>query len=226
MIKSCIISAVGKGSLHQYWIDQLNNEYDLHLIVYDDSYDAYKDDSSFVVSSKGQKFKLIFGYLNENRQLLEKYDYYYFPDDDIFIDYVNIRKLFTFMADFQLAIAQPALTSSFFSHPITVRQSKSILRYTNFVEIMQPCFSNEALNKVLFTFNENSSGWGIDYHWGKLIDYKKYNMAIIDDITSIHTRPVGFSYQTELNMGELNNYLKKFNLDGVVVELKRINMQN
>lgn len=222
MAKSCIISAVGKGSFHKSWIDQLNNEYDLHLLVYDDSYDAYKNDSSFVINSEGQKFKLIFRYLSENSHLLEKYDYYYFPDDDIFIDDVHIRRLFKYMAEFRLAIAQPALTCSFYTHHITIRQSNSILRYTNFVEMMQPCFSNEALKKVLFTFNENLSGWGIDYHWGKLVDYKKYNMAIIDDITSVHTRPVGKSYQANLNEIELQEYLKKFNLTTTNVELKQI----
>jgi hypothetical protein len=226
MAKSCIISAVGKGSFHKSWIDQLNNEYDLHLLVYDDSYDAYKNDSSFVIRSEGQKFKLIFRYLNENRHLLEQYDYYYFPDDDIFIDDVNIRRLFKYMADFRLAIAQPALTSSFYTHHITVRKGKSILRYTNFVEVMQPCFSNEALKNVLFTFNENLSGWGMDYHWGELVDYKKCNMAIIDDITSVHTRQVGLSYQAKLNEIELEAYLKKFNLTATVVELKQIEMQN
>lgn len=226
MAKSCIISAVGKGSFHKSWVDQLNKEYDLHLLVYDDSYDAYKNDSAFVIRAEGKKFKLIFQYLNENRHLLEKYDYYYFPDDDIFIDDVNIRRLFKYMADFCLAIAQPALTSSFFTHPITVKQSNSILRYTNFVEVMQPCFSNEALKKVMFTFNENLSGWGMDYHWGELVDYKKCNMAIIDDITSVHTRHVGLNYQAELNEIELQAYINKFNLTATVVELKQIDMQN
>lgn len=226
MVRSCIISAVGKESFHKSWIDRLNNEYDLHLLVYDDSYDAYKNDSSFVIRSEGRKFNSIFRYLNENNHLLEEYDYYYLPDDDIFIDDVNIRRLFGYMKEFQLAIAQPALTNSYYSHPITVKKSKSILRYTNFVEMMQPCFSSEALKKVLFTFNENLSGWGMDYHWGELIDYRKCNMAIIDDITSVHTRPIGLNYQINMNIMEREAYFKKFNLTTEVVELKQIDMQN
>lgn len=226
MVRSCIISAVGKDSFHKSWIDRLNNEYDLHLLVYDDSYNAYKNDSSFVIRSEGRKFNSIFRYLNENNHLLEEYDYYYLPDDDIFIDDVNIRRLFGYMEEFQLAIAQPALTNSFYSHPTTVKQRNSILRYTNFVEMMQPCFSSEALKKVLFTFNENLSGWGMDYHWGELIDYRRCNMAIIDDITSVHTRPIGINYQVNVNIMEREAYLKKFNLTTAVVELKQINMQN
>lgn len=222
MPKSCIISAVGKGSFHKSWIDRLNNDHDLHLLVYDDSYNAYKDDSSYVIRSEGQKFKSVFRYLQENSHLLDKYDYYYIPDDDIFIDDVNIQRLFKYMADFRLAIAQPALTCSYYSYAVTARQSKSILRYTNFVEVMQPCFSNEALKKVLFTFNENLSGWGIDFHWGELVDYKKCNVAIIDDITSVHTRPIGIRYEGNANQIELDAYLKKFNLSDTIVVLKQI----
>jgi hypothetical protein len=72
---------------------------------------------------------------------------------------------------------------------------------------MKPCFSKEALKKVLFTFNATKSGWGIDFHWGEIVEYRHMNMAIIDDITSVHTRPVQSNYYSELN-----DYINRNNL--------------
>ena len=72
---------------------------------------------------------------------------------------------------------------------------------------MQPCFSRDALKKVLFTFNENEHGWGIDFHWGMLVGYQKYNMAIIDDVESVHTRPV-----LSRHYGEMDDYVEKHKL--------------
>lgn len=206
MNKHCIIATIGSTSLHREWINN-NSKFDLHLIVYDDSYELFKNDSPYVTASKGYKFKLIYNYLCSNPDLIEQYDYFYMPDDDISITSANIQKLFRFMKKYQLAVAQPAITNSFYSYPHTAKYKDSILRHTNFVEIMQPCFSREALKKVLFTFDETISGWGIDFHWGKILNYTEYNMAIIDDIDSIHTRPVQSNHHQELS-----GYMKKYNL--------------
>jgi hypothetical protein len=208
---TCIIAAVGQDSLHREWI-QNKPDFDLHLIIYDQSYDKYKPDTDFIVQSKGYKLQLIYDYLSDNGKILDHYQYFYFPDDDISIDTRNIHRLFGYMRKYDLAIAQPALSKSYYTFKHTIKRNNSKLRYTNFVEIMQPCFSREALNRTLFTFNNTERGWGADFHWGKLVNYKKYNMAIIDDIISCHTRPV----QSE-SFEELNAYLSKYNLSREIV---------
>jgi hypothetical protein len=210
---TCIIAAVGQDSLHREWI-QNKPDFDLHLIVYDQSYAEYKSDTEFIVQSKGYKLQLIYDYLAANEKILVHYNYFYFPDDDISINTKNVHRLFSYMREYDLAIAQPALTKSYYSHTHTIKRNNSKLRYTNFVEAMQPCFSKEALDKTLFTFNDTERrwGWGADYHWGRLVNYKKYNMAIIDDILSRHTRPV----QSE-HFNEMNNYLTKYNLSQEIV---------
>jgi len=206
---------VGKESLHREWLHK-KALFDLHLIVYDDSYEIYKDDSTFITQSKGQKFKLIYEYLTQHPDLFDQYDYFYCPDDDILINHDQIHRLFNCMFHYKLDIAQPAIFNSFWSYPHTAKHSNSILRYTNFVEIMQPCFSRAAIQKVLFTFNENESGWGIDFHWGKLVNFRKKNMAIIDDVISVHTRLVRSSHQQELN-----EYLLKHQLNRKIIELHK-----
>lgn len=217
-IKWCIISAVGKTSFHRSWIKE-NPRFDLHLIVYDNSYNEYKNDTKFISQSKGNKFQLVYEYLTSNPDMINEYDYFYIPDDDIYIDTEDIHRLFEYMIKYSLAIAQPALSHSYYSYPHTLRCLNSRIRFTNFVEVMQPCFSKDALNKVLFTFNKNRNGWGIDFHWGKLVDYNKKNMAIIDDIVSVHTRPVQ-SHNTN-NFKELHEYLKKNNLSTEIKEPER-----
>ena len=47
--------------------------------------------------------KLFHDYLTNNSKYLEQYDYFYIPDDDIFIDDVNIHRLFEYMEEFGLA---------------------------------------------------------------------------------------------------------------------------
>ncbi|HYX09038.1 MAG TPA: DUF707 domain-containing protein [Bacteroidales bacterium] len=207
---TCIIAAVGQGSLHMEWI-QNEPQFDLHLIVYDESYQKYQSNADFIIQSEGYKYELIYDYLKCNPKILDYYKYFYLPDDDVSINTKNIHSLFRYMQEYDLAIAQPALCSdSYYSFPHTVRQKDSILRYTNFVEVMQPCFSKGALSKTLFTFKNTGQrwAWGTDYHWGKLVDYKKYNMAIIDDLISRHTRPV----QTE-EFENMYRYINRHSLN-------------
>lgn len=216
MKKNCVLATVGATSLHRQWIN-IRSKFDLHLIVYDDSYELFKNDTPYVTISKGYKFKLIYNYLCDNPELINQYDYFYMPDDDVSINSVKIQKLFRLMKKHQLVLAQPAIANSFYSFRHTTIQKDSILRYTNFVEIMQPCFSREALKKVLFTFDETISGWGIDYHWGKILDYTQMNMGIIDDISSEHTRPVQSDHRQELF-----NYMKKYNLNFNIYTTQKI----
>lgn len=212
--RNCVISAVGKTSLHKNWIKDQVKSFDLHLIVYDDSFNLFKSDADYVVEGKEFKLRLIYQYLMNNKGLINEYDYFFFPDDDIMIDPTNIDSLFSMMKEYNLDIAQPALSEpSYYFFPHTKKQYESDLRYTNFVEMMLPCFSQEALRTVLFTFNENVSGWGADYHWGKLVNYLKYNMAIIDCITAIHTRPI--QSECKENVLEYRAYLYKHNLQNV-----------
>ena len=208
--KNCIISAIGKNSLHKTWVAN-NRKIDLHLIVYDESYDKYKNDTKFICSLKGYKLRLVYLYLQQHPEYIEQYDYFFIPDDDISINEKNIRILFRMMRKYNLQIAQPALTNSYYTYPHTLRNKLCILHYTNFIEMMLPCFSKEALKKVLTTFNANESGWGVEWHWPLLINSNEKDMAIIDCIEAIHTRPVQNGRKE--NEIECRKYIQKYKLD-------------
>lgn len=213
----CVISAVGHNSLHRLWIaDKAMVGFDLHLLVYDNSVDTFKDDSEYVCHMKGQKLWLTYQYISQHSELIDKYDYFFIPDDDIKMQAKDIMRLFECMEKYELKIAQPSLRCSYFSWSHVLRDNCCRLRYTNFVEMMVPCFSREALKTVLFTFNENFTGWGTETHWPLLIKTNHKDMAIIDEVSVMHTRPIQSG--TSFHRRELYDYHKKFNLVTTVEE--------
>jgi len=221
--KNCIIASVGKKSLHRHWLPKTQN-YDVHLIVYDDSYSRFKHDSAYISVDKGYKLKLVYRYLEKHPEYLAHYEYFFIPDDDILISNENIERLFELMQKYSLSIAQPALLDSYFTYPSLVKDKFTLLRYTNMVEMMLPCFSKDALKKVLFTFNENESGWGTDFHWGNIINITGKEMAVIDSIFAKHTRPIQSS--KEENINNLTNYMQKYNLKIDIKEFGCIYLDN
>ena len=215
--KYCVISAAGSRSLHNEWLKgEEPPVFDLHLIVYDQSFNKFYDDADFISYRKGYKLNLVFDYLQQHPEYLEHYVYFFIPDDDIQTDAFQIAQLFEFMEKYRLEIAQPSLSKSYYSYPHTLRDKSCLLRYTNFVEMMLPCFSRHALKIVLHTFNANKSGWGTEYHWAKLIDSNHRDMAIIDQIHMIHTRPVRSFDQRKKQ--EAEEYIKKNHLDTTIQE--------
>ena len=90
---NCVISAVGKNSLHREWLDGCC-DFDLHLVVYDDSMDEFRGETNYLCHIKGYKLKVIYKYLEANPQFKDMYDYFFFPDDDIQMDTATINALF------------------------------------------------------------------------------------------------------------------------------------
>lgn len=207
--KNCLISAVGKNSLHKLWKKGICN-YDIHLIVYDESLDNFRADADFICHIKGYKLKAIYKYLEWHPYFLDAYDYFFFPDDDIKMDVTTINSLFDTMHHYRLKIAQPSLTMSYPTWPHLLKDKYCKLRYTNFVEMMVPLFSKEALRAVLFTFNENETGWGTEVHWPLLIKATHQDIAVIHETSVVHTRPIQSGQK--IHFQELATYLKKYNL--------------
>lgn len=213
--KNLIIATVGDQSLHKYW---MNEKYDLLLINYGNN--DYSSDSKYYKKAKGTKFHLIADVLNENPELLANYDYIWMPDDDIYLKPPDINKLFEIATKHELWICQPSIMG-WYGLAVTLNQADSHLRYTNYVEIMCPCFKSSIIHKCIDTFKENKSGWGIDALWNIRLDHPQTKLAIIDDVIAIHTRPIGggdmYKLQTD---GSKDNALKeaqdlyvKYNLD-------------
>lgn len=207
--KNAVFVPVGKDSLHRQLLKG-DADFDLHLLIYDGSYNKFCNDSDFVACDAGYKMDMTYRYLHRHPELFEKYEYFFLLDDDIVISTEDVNRLFSVMREYQLKIAQPSLVMSYYTYKHTAFHPFYILRYTNFVEMMMPCFSRDALKAVLPTFEQKIRWCGIEMHWPVLVGSNHKDMAIVDAVSAKHTRPV--QSWNSLSQLQQENYLKKHNL--------------
>lgn len=186
--KDLVIICAGEESAHISYT-QPGRRYDVAVVCYSDHEitDEYRKVEYFV-KKKGYKYPLLYSlFVDQWSYLLDKYEYFWLPDDDILASYRSINSLFAYMREFKLQLGQPSLTTkSFYSHVNVINQPNKLLRKTNFVEIMCPCFERNSLKKMISTFNESQSGWGLDFVWPKLLNYD--DVGIIDAVQVTHVR--------------------------------------
>ncbi len=187
-----VVARAGDQSLHPQWTSALSErDWDLVVSYFDDDPHRFRDAGEIRIDDKGHKWPALHALLSR-ANFWRRYDYIWFPDDDLAADQASISELFRKAAGFGLMLAQPALSwTSYFSHPITIRHPSFRIRMTDFVEIMAPCFERSFLDACLPTFRESVSGWGIDRLWPRLLPLNTRRCAIIDDVEVTHTRPVG-----------------------------------
>lgn len=197
--KFLVISAVGDSSLHKEWISS-NKNFDLALVYYGDQKEKYKKDADYYLESKGYKWHLISEIYEKFEHEFSKYDFIWCPDDDVSASPDTLNQMFSYCESKSLNLAQPSLSSdSFYDMPITLNKFNLEFRYTNVVEQMAPVFSLDVFKKLKSTFLETKSGWGLDWVWPKILEYK--NCGIIDLVQVKHTR--------EPKVGELYSKYKK-----------------
>jgi len=193
--KNLVILCAGDNPAHLFFEDANERKYELLVLYYGDNKEQFKNKFkafNHFSSIKGYKFHIIKKYYNENIMFFKKYKSILMPDDDIFLKTKNINYFFKIFNDNQLMLAQPSLIG-YFSHAITLHRFEYFLRYTNFVEIMMPCFSAAAFIKCVNSFDETSIGHGLDFLWPKILKYPNKKIAIIDEIIAIHSREVASS---------------------------------
>jgi hypothetical protein len=233
MSNNLVITSVGDSTIYEKWIKG-NKNFDFYAMYYgDDEYykNKLKECSDIFISgdfykkspSKYHKFDYA---IKEYPNILN-YDYIWFPDDDININTGEINKLFEIAQKYDLWLCQPSL-KGYVSHNITKPVENSILRYTNFVEVMSPLFSKYSLMKLLNTFTMNETSWGIDYMWNHLLESPKNKIAIIDIISMEHTKKVSINYSrfTKNPYEEMEYILNKYKLNKIKKEYDRIDRNN
>lgn len=119
-----------------------------------------------------------------------QYKYVLVVDDDIDFEPGDISRLFTLCEAHQLYLAQPSLRwGTHANHDVTLHNPACLIRRTHFVEVMAPCFSRKALERLQPTFCLNHSTWGIDYAWSSLLS-SEGRIAVVDAIQVDHTKAV------------------------------------
>lgn len=215
MNRNVIISAVGNNGLYKGWLGNDAN-FDLVLLYYGndkETFDKLKSDGYTVVNTIGSKFHLIKDFITNNKDYYDRYDNFWFPDDDLETNCYSINKLFSMHEEFKLWLSQPSILG-YTSHDITKPNINCILRYTDFVEIMCPLMTSSVLKKLLDTFDLSESGWGVDIIWNYILGCPQDKIAIIDEVSVTHTRQPGTDYSRFKNNphDELRHILNVFSV--------------
>jgi hypothetical protein len=191
--RNLVIVRAGNSSLHPEWLKGADaRNWDIVVNYFGDDPDKYKQPDVVRIDSKGPKWPALQELIQSHPEFISDYEYIWLPDDDLLATKTDVDLLFDLMKFYKLEVAQPSLTwDSYYSHITTLRNKMTKIRFTNYVEVMAPCFCSAMLRKALPLFNSNLSGWGLDYLWSALVDSPLSGIAIIDEVSVRHTRPVG-----------------------------------
>lgn len=188
-----IVVRAGNSSLHLSWmLPEEKRNWDIVVSYFGDDPEQFRGKDVERVDSKGPKWPSLYALLTNEMFPWRSYDFVWFPDDDLAFSGPMINKFFDICREFKLDLAQPSLSwESYVSHLITVHNPNFRIRFTNFVEIMAPCFSRKLLDRSVKSFLINQSGWGLDFIWPRWAAEMNGVCAIIDDVQMTHTRPLG-----------------------------------
>ena len=190
--KNLVIIRAGEKTLHRAWLENsTNRSWDLIVSWYGSTeYEPVADERVMLI--KGGKWDGLYKTITALPDLLDQYDYFWLPDDDIATDCDTINRVFDLMRQHGLNVGQPSLSwNSYFTYFVTLNVPGLHLRYTNMVEVMVPCLNVKTLRQVLPLFAETMTGFGLDWVWTRLDEKPERKAAIFDCITVHHTRPVG-----------------------------------
>jgi len=193
-LRTLAIVRCGDKSLHRSWTGEIKDArgFDVAISYFGSNEDLTFSEANYIHRKKAGKWDGIYDFFQEFPETLERYDYFWLPDDDIEATPETVRKMIELADKHQLAAAQPALShESYYSHLITLRHPQYEVRYTNFVEIMVPLLSQETMKRSLPKFAKTKSGFGLDFIWGKWAEASGEKIGIIDAVEVFHTRPVG-----------------------------------
>jgi hypothetical protein len=218
-MKNLVIGVVGDKSLHHNWLER-SPDFDLMLVYYGQDGNRYKNDCDhYFYGVRGSKWSILDSLKEDLDKLQSQYDFIFVPDDDILMRADTINRVFEFAAEYNLHICQPAI-AGWISVPFCMPCPLTKMRFTNWVEIMCPCFSSFAFNVSRPTFGYNKSNWGISYLWNKLLGNPKDKIAILDEVIAVHTRPSGSGENYKLNesvqraLAEMNQILRENDING------------
>ena len=190
-MKNLLITPVGRESKHPTWFNGKNQNFDFLALCYEEVDEAILKCATYVFKNKDYKYPNFRQYADTHKNIINTYDFFFLADDDLDMSMGDINRLFEIANLFGLDLCQPSLShQSHCSWAITLwcGDSRVILRYTDFVEIMCPLFSRKGMSLCLDTFGRNRLGMGLDFVWAGLLDYK--NIAVVDCVQVTHGRPI------------------------------------
>lgn len=208
MRKNLAILRAGDGSLHRRWIaaPPAERDFDLFISYYGKTEGMHRTDAEYWEHRPGPKWSCIAELLAEHPELIDRYQAFWFPDDDLDADTDTLNRMFALFHGLRLKLAQPALTrDSYFSWPQLLQRPGFVLRQLAYVEVMAPLFTRDSLRTCLPSFQRSRSGWGLDWLWPQALGGSRDGRIAVLDATPVkHTRPVGGGGDLYKNNPELD----------------------
>lgn len=189
--RGLVVVRCGDESLHHGWLSA-DRDWDLAISSFSKNTERTYEEADYVHRYRGGKWDGLYSFFRTFPETLEKYDFFWLPDDDIAASSADISMMFAMMRKYGFQLAQPSLSgASFLSHLIVLRNPAFEYRNVNFVELMVPLLSRSLLTKTLPLFAGTKSGFGIDFIWQRFVENPRREVAILDNVAVTHTRPVG-----------------------------------
>lgn len=185
-MKQAIFSSVGNNEKFiDFYHKQLRN-CDLFLNFYGSDeniysmFRAYSKNISRIKTTKFPALKYMY-----NTSDIDTYDYIFVFDDDCMVEHGNLNMIPPIMKNYNLEIASPCQTTKGkISHNIMKYHfGNHIFRYTNFIEMNFPVFSQQSLKKYMVAYDGKLCGWGNDWWYLNIIDASETkNCGIVDNV--------------------------------------------
>jgi hypothetical protein len=180
----------GADSLHPGWIrDEPDRGWDLFASYYGEA-PASLLPCEFFCAGGRSKFEHFLTLYREDPQFFLGYDYVWMPDPDLTLIPGSVSALFRVAHELGVALAQPSLDPrSYSTYRLMLRNPDYAFRQTDYVEVMCPLFSRDALRACVDTFDRSISTWGLDLLW-----YRRMapgaRVGIIDSVCVHHTKRI------------------------------------
>lgn len=227
--RALVVCQAGRGAMLEGWADTEVREWDLMLNYYDAA-GMRPGLGEYAVFQKGTKFTAMKLLLDRFASLFAHYDHVLFIDDDIVTTAPDLNRLFALCREHELDLAQMSLSEgSACNWPhLYARPELTGPRAVSAVEIMMPVFSPRALSWIRPTLGQSVSGFGLDLVWGKIVSERGGRIAVLDEVSAIHARPVdqaegayyGYLRRNGINAkAELWVLLRRYGADRNVVTL-------
>lgn len=189
-----VLARAGGKSLHREWLGDgtTARTWDLQLNAYGDQANEVTGGDLPTVVDQGTKWDSLARHFRAHPELLDRYDYVMLPDDDLRMAPGDINRLFELATQQDLVVSQLAMSrDSWVTYPALMTCPGYQLRYTNHIDSMAPCIRSSYLKTLLPLIERHISGWGADHVWALLMEEPAYRCAVIDEVTMVHTRPLG-----------------------------------
>lgn len=187
-----------------------NRKYDLCFFYKQKNLENKKYSKFYFESNFDCKFKDFYNI--KNKINFRKYDFIWFLDDDVLINYCDVDRFFKICKKYDLYLAQPAVRGDNPEFDFLKSRSEILFRIVNFIDMRVPLFKSE------FLFNNidliKNGDLGLDWVFPKILDYR--NVAIIDDIEVLYLKKIEKYVEGKINLHELGSILSFYKIKPIL----------